>query len=186
MPPIQGSTQQNLRNGKARTVIVLNASWEALNRVSLHRALAYMVSDRAEVVHQVRNHTVRVGGTSFPVPAVVRLIRYVKVVVRGRAPACSRQGVLIRDGHRCAFCGRAGANTVDHIQPRSRGGASSWLNLVAACGPCNSRKADRTPEEAGMSLRVQPKVPSRWATGWLRLTEAEESLLVELGVLVSA
>lgn len=184
MPPIQNSIKQSTKkNSKARTVIVLNASWEALNRVSLHRALAYLVADRAEVVHQVQNHTVQVGGSAWPVPTVVRLVRFVKIVVRGRAPACSKQGVLIRDGHRCAFCGKAGANTVDHVQPRSRGGASSWLNLVAACGPCNSRKADRTPAEAGMHLLVTPKVPSRWATGWLRLTTVEESMLVELGVL---
>jgi 5-methylcytosine-specific restriction endonuclease McrA len=58
----------------------------------------------------------------------------------------------------CAYCGGP-AQTVDHVLPKSRGGASSWLNLVAACFGCNRAKDDRTPAEAGMKLRVTPYVP---------------------------
>ena len=68
--------------------------------------------------------------------------------------------VLKRDGHRCAYCG-ARATTVDHILPASRGGDWSWMNAVAACEPCNFRKADRTPAEARMVLHVTPYVPTR-------------------------
>ena len=68
--------------------------------------------------------------------------------------------MLKRDRHRCAYCGRT-ATTVDHMLPASRGGAWSWMIIVAACESCNLRKADRTPQEARMRLLVQPYVPTR-------------------------
>jgi len=158
---------------RQRDVLVLNASWESLNRVSLHRALAYLVGDRAEVVDRVPGRTVQSAGSHWPVPRIVRLVRYVRIQVNRRPAQCSRKGVLRRDGFRCAFCGRTGADTIDHVLPRSRGGRSDWLNLVAACGPCNSRKADRTPQEAGMRLLVVPRVPASYQLGWVQLTAEE-------------
>jgi 5-methylcytosine-specific restriction endonuclease McrA len=68
---------------------------------------------------------------------------------------------MARDGHRCGYCGDP-ASTVDHILPRSRGGKYTWRNTVAACSGCNQRKGDRTPDEAGMRLRVVPRTPA-WA-----------------------
>jgi 5-methylcytosine-specific restriction endonuclease McrA len=70
--------------------------------------------------------------------------------------------VIARDSERCGYC-TARATTVDHILPRSRGGRNTWRNTVAACGPCNQRKGDRTPAEAGMVFRVKPAAPS-WAS----------------------
>jgi len=99
----------------------------------------------------------------YPMPTVVRLVRY--VVTRWRyttGPAWSRQSVLARDHHVCVFCG-GHATTVDHILPRSRGGKNTWLNTAAACDGCNQRKGDRTPAEAGMSLRFEATTPS-WAS----------------------
>ena len=91
-------------------------------------------------------------------PQVIRLCRYVRVPFRRRAP-WSRRGVLVRDRHRCAYCGRR-ATTVDHVVPRSRGGGDTWLNTVASCAEDNHRKADRTPEQAGMPLLTQPFEPT--------------------------
>ncbi|HET9517230.1 MAG TPA: HNH endonuclease, partial [Actinoplanes sp.] len=70
-------------------------------------------------------------------------------------------GVLARDRRTCAYCG-GHATTIDHVLPRSRGGANSWTNTVAACERCNGRKGDRTPAEAGLRMRTEPKAPS-WA-----------------------
>ena len=70
------------------------------------------------------------------------------------------RGILERDEHVCQYCGKK-ANTVDHVVPKSRGGSSSPVNLVAACMPCNQKKADRTPEEAGMPL-LHPIRTARW------------------------
>ncbi|WP_245930031.1 HNH endonuclease [Allonocardiopsis opalescens] len=96
---------------------------------------------------------------TFPVPRVLRLVRYVTMKWRyGRTPSWSKRGVHLRENGRCAYCERPG-DTVDHIVPVSRGGPSDWLNTVLACGPCNNRKRDRTPAEAGMRLLVTPRVP---------------------------
>ena len=75
----------------------------------------------------------------------------------------SRRGVLRRDGHRCAYCGKS-ADTIDHVIPRSRGGADSWENLVACCLRCNNVKSDHTPAEMGWSLDYAPRMPHD--AGW--------------------
>jgi 5-methylcytosine-specific restriction endonuclease McrA len=75
----------------------------------------------------------------------------------------SRKGVLRRDDNSCAYCGRF-ANTIDHVQPRSRGGRDSWENLVACCLRCNNVKGDRTPEEMGWQLLRRPAAPV--SHGW--------------------
>ena len=70
-----------------------------------------------------------------------------------------------RDRHTCAYCGRQLHSSQlerEHILPYSRGGRDLWTNVVSACRPCNQRKADKTPEEAGMPLLYVPYVPSRW------------------------
>jgi 5-methylcytosine-specific restriction endonuclease McrA len=75
---------------------------------------------------------------------------------------------MVRDDHTCAYCGRSarpggglasGDLTVDHVLPRSRGGQSTWTNTVACCRKCNFLKGDRLPHEAGMKLRIEPKIP---------------------------
>jgi 5-methylcytosine-specific restriction endonuclease McrA len=140
-------------------VLVVNADLGPLHRVSLQHAIRMLVRQVAEL-HDFEPD--RVIGI-FPMPKVVRLVRYVYTKWRHTSgPGWSRQGVMARDGRRCGYC-RGSASTVDHIQPRSRGGRNSWKNTVAACGPCNQRKADRTPAEAGMALLVTPSTPT-WAS----------------------
>ncbi|MEU5422580.1 HNH endonuclease [Streptomyces sp. NPDC001407] len=141
-----------------RETLVLNASFEPLATVSLRRAVVLVLQGKA-VVEQARpGRRVRASAVEVPVPQVIRLCRYVRVPFRRRAP-WSRRGVLVRDRHRCAYCGRR-ATTVDHVVPRSRGGEDSWLNTVAACAEDNHRKADRTPEQAGMRLLAPPFEPT--------------------------
>ncbi|GAA4217784.1 HNH endonuclease [Actinocatenispora rupis] len=139
-------------------VLVLNADLGPLHRVPVQHAIR-MLCRRVAVVHEAVPD--RLLGV-YPLPTVVRLVRY--VVTRWRftaGPGWSRRGLMGRDNHTCGYCGRP-ASTVDHILPRSRGGPNTWRNTVAACGPCNQRKGDRTPEEAGMRLRVVPRPPV-WA-----------------------
>jgi hypothetical protein len=142
-------------------VLVLNASYEPLQVVSVPHAVRMLVRNVAEI------HEADMGSPFglFPRPRVVRLLRYVVTRWRyNRPPRWSRRGVLVRDGHRCAYCGRH-ADTVDHVLPLSRGGKrTDWLNTVAACGgsarSCNARKADKLPSEAGMRLISTPYVPA--------------------------
>ncbi len=107
------------------------------------------------------------------VPTVLELTRELSGAwVEGagrRSVGFSYRAVHERDHWTCAYCGRSVSKTpareallatVDHILPSSRGGESSWTNLVSACKECNNRKADRTPEEAGMPLRVEPYDPA--------------------------
>jgi 5-methylcytosine-specific restriction endonuclease McrA len=140
-------------------VLVLNADLGPLGRVSLRHAVRMLFREVAEV-HEA--HPNRLIGI-YPAPRVVRLVRY--VVTRWRynsGPSWSRPGVLRRDGRICGYCS-GHATTIDHILPRSRGGKNTWLNTVAACDGCNQRKADRTPGEAGMVLKVRPYAPT-WAS----------------------
>lgn len=81
------------------------------------------------------------------------------------APALAKEMLLARDRYVCAYCAqrfRFDQLDMEHIVPRSKGGEDSWMNLVAACKPCNNRKADRTPEAAGMKLHYVPYVPNRY------------------------
>jgi 5-methylcytosine-specific restriction endonuclease McrA len=141
-----------------RQTLVLNATYEPLSTVSLRRAVVLVIQDKADVEHAHPGLRVRAAAVDLPVPQVIRLRRYVKVPFRQRAP-WSRRGVLVRDRHRCAYCGRR-ATTIDHLVPRSQGGGDTWLNTVAACPEDNHRKADRTPAQAGMRLLAQPFEPT--------------------------
>ena len=137
-------------------VLVLNAGLEPLHRVHLRHAVKMLFRGVA-VVHEASSGTFG----PYPRPLVVRLVRYVAMgwaYARTGFGPVSKQGVKRRDGA-CAYCGGP-PETVDHVQPKSRGGASSWLNLVAACTPCNAFKANRTPEEAGMTLLLTPYDPT--------------------------
>lgn len=141
-----------------RDTLVLNASFEPLSTVTLNRAVVLVLNDKAVVEQAHPGLRVRAAAVEIPVPRVIRLCRYVRVPFRRQAP-WSRRGVLVRDQHRCAYCGKR-ATTVDHVVPRAQGGRDSWLNTVASCAMDNHRKADRTPEEAGMPLLRQPFEPT--------------------------
>lgn len=141
------------------TVLVLNADLGPLHRVTFRHAVRMLLRGVAEV-HEA--DPARSLG-DMPWPKVLRLARYIVTKWRySDGPAWSRNGVLRRDDRTCQYCG-ACADTVDHVVPRSQGGRNTWKNTVAACDPCNQRKRDRTPVQAGMVLLRAPAAPS-WGT----------------------
>ncbi|MFD5213041.1 HNH endonuclease [Microbacterium sp. NPDC058345] len=142
--------------------LVLNAGYEPLTVVSFKRALVLVMNDKASVIEHVEGEPVRAGRNAYERPVVIILSRYVRVPNARRMPV-TRRGVLRRDDHRCGYCGKPAA-TIDHILPRSRGGADSWENLVACCLRCNNMKSDRTPQEMGWELRFTPRPPH--GTAW--------------------
>jgi 5-methylcytosine-specific restriction endonuclease McrA len=149
-------------------VLLLNASFEPLAVVTAKRAIVLMLTGKAECVQAaLEGAAFHSENLTVPAPSVMRLSRYVRVPYR-RAVPMTRAGVLRRDLRRCAYCGKK-ADTIDHVVPRSRGGAHSWENCVAACRACNSKKADRLVEEIGWTLRITPKPPNRAAGGVLVL-----------------
>lgn len=151
--------------------LVLNAGYEPLAVVSFRRALILVMNQKATVIERVDRDPVRGIGEAFDRPAVIVLTRYVRVPNARRVPV-TRRGVLRRDAHRCAYCGKAAA-TIDHVLPRSRGGRDSWENLVAACLRCNNLKSDRTPQEMGWELRWAP-LPPRGGQWTVRGTERSD------------
>ncbi|MEH1027894.1 HNH endonuclease [Micromonospora sp. DT68] len=141
-------------------VLVINADLGPLHRVTVQHAVRMLCRRVAEIHEAEPDQVIGV----FPMPRVVRLVRYVVTRWRfGAGPAWSRAGVLRRDNRCCAYCGGP-ASTIDHILPRSRGGRNTWRNTTAACYACNQRKGDRTPAEAAMPLRREPVNP-----GWSAL-----------------
>lgn len=146
------------RAWRKRRVLLLNATFEPLTAVPLRRAVVLVVCGKAEVVHEdPAGLTLHAATMNMEVPSVIRLSTYVRVPYRARVPL-TREGLMCRDGYRCAYCGSK-ADTIDHVMPRSRGGAHSWQNCVACCSKCNHRKADRMLTELGWGLEVVPHAP---------------------------
>ncbi len=155
----------------APRVLLLNASYEALSALPARRAVVMLVGGKADVVHEhPRQLVVRSVGTSIPVPSVIRLREYVRIPYRSQIPM-TRAALMHRDQHRCGYC-NAKATTIDHVIPRSRGGAHCWENCVASCAPCNHRKADKLLSELGWELRV-PLVAPRGRT-WRLVSQLRE------------
>ena len=138
-------------------VLVLNATFEPINVTAVRRAMVLLLKGvaQAEEIHPAEVHS---ATRSLKVPSVIRLLAYRHIPQQTRA--LSRKNILLRDHNTCQFCGGvfpASELTLDHVMPRSRGGRSSWENLVACCYECNNRKGDRTPEEAGLALQRRPR-----------------------------
>jgi hypothetical protein len=148
-------------------VLVLNATYESLSHTRLGRAVALVLRGDAVIEEALPGRQLNHAGGFMLFPKVIRMLRYVKVFVQHGPDLYSKRGILRRDNYSCGYCGKT-ATTVDHIIPISKGGERrSWLNGVASCQPCNNRKRDRTPAQAGMSLQVTPFVPLR-ATSFVK------------------
>lgn len=143
-------------------VVVRNADNAVLHRRPFKDIVGNLLDNKAWVVARFDPPIMAHSATmAIEVPREVMLRDYVYRPYVERAYT-TREKVLRRDKHTCAYCGRAQADTWDHVMPASRGGLNTWENCVAACGPCNWAKADRTPEEAGIRLLWEPYRPT-WA-----------------------
>jgi 5-methylcytosine-specific restriction endonuclease McrA len=151
-PP--GSSRRSLMQAP---VLVLNATFEPINVTAVRRALVLMLKGVAQA-EETNHGEVHSTSRSVAVPSVIRLLSYRHIPQQSRA--LSRKNILLRDRNTCQFCGKlfpASELTLDHVMPRSRGGRSTWENLVACCYTCNNSKGDRTPEEAGFQLQRRPR-----------------------------
>lgn len=131
---------------------------EKLGVVSLRHAVRMLHRGVARV------HTSKEGDRFgiYERPTAVELLQYVFakwMYNQTGKTVYSKSGVLRRDKHTCAYCGRT-AQTVDHVVPRCQGGQSTWTNVVAACWKDNQLKAGRTPKQAGMKLQWKPFTPT--------------------------
>jgi 5-methylcytosine-specific restriction endonuclease McrA len=136
-------------------VLVLNASYEPLNITTWKRAMVMVLMGKAEGLEHDRRRQLR---PNVHQPTVIRLRQFVRVPYR-QMPL-TRRNVFQRDDHRCQYCGTGSAPlSIDHVVPRSRGGEDVWENVTTACLACNVRKGNRTPREANMPLRQEPRRP---------------------------
>jgi len=138
-------------------VLVLNQNYEPLNVCDVRRAVVLMGKGKAELLENGRGD-LRTFRATYPIPTIIRLFYMVK-----RPPPkarLSRKEVFVRVRHTCQYCGIVSTDlTLDHVLPRQQGGQHTWDNLVSACSRCNNRKAARTPREAGMVLKREPRPP---------------------------
>ena len=170
--------------------LVLNATYEPLCVVPVRRAVVLVLAGKASMIEPgdgvLRGPDLKGPPLVVPIPAVVRLARFVKVPYRPDVPL-TRKGVLARDGHRCVYCGAA-ATSLDHVIPRSRGGPHVWENVVAACGRCNHAKADRSVADLGWRLPRAPRAPSgaAWRVLGARRPDPRWSAYLDGGLPASA
>jgi len=136
---------------------VLNADFEFLAEVSVQKAIKKI--NRGIVYIHESYDGLTVG--PYVVPKTVVLVNYVYPAWRSKGPKWSKRMLHRRDGRKCAYC-RKSAKTVDHVVPKSQGGKTTWKNTVSACFPCNNKKDNRTPEQAGMKLLWEPYEPTWW------------------------
>lgn len=145
----------------AHPALVLNADYQPLSYFPLslwswQDALKAVFLDRVNIVSEY-DVSVRSPNLEIRLPSVVSLKTFVKPA---RQPAFTRFNVFLRDRFQCQYCGGREELTFDHLVPRSKGGQTTWENVVTACSACNLRKANKTPAEVGMSLRYRPFAPS--------------------------
>lgn len=144
---------------RRKKVLVLNSSYEPLSICDAQKAIIMLFCGKAETVTNHPEHYVCTVSESFPIPSIVRLTVFVRVPYK--RIMLNRKNIFRRDDFQCQYCGsRERPLTIDHMVPRSQGGEDTWENLVTACSPCNTRKGNRTPLEAGMPPRKKPIRPS--------------------------
>lgn len=168
---------------EALRILVLNRVWQPVNIVGVRRAVALLFQDNAQVIHPCGGNyellspeewirrseeqpprsgepSIRSVRLHLRIPPILLLRDFDKVPVQDTK--LNRRNVFERDRYRCQYCGRVYPESklnLDHVIPRDRGGRTSWENLVTSCIDCNSRKANRLPHQAGLSLRRQPLRP---------------------------
>lgn len=145
-------------NIHSRKVLILNADYRAFTVCSVYKAFLLVYLEKAEIINKVENGSIRTVSQSFAIPSVIRLTKYVTMPFKG--VMLTRQNIFKRDGNKCVYCSSRTDLTLDHVVPRSRGGSSTWTNLVTACRSCNTKKGDQLPEEANLPLPYKPFKPS--------------------------
>lgn len=145
----------------ATRTLLLSQSYEPIKVISWQRAITLLSLGKVEVIEEY-DRDIRTVSVVIKMPAVVRLLRAFR---RHKKPVkFSRVNIYARDKYRCQYCGKKAPMkelTYDHVMPRSRGGKTTWTNIVTCCYECNRTKANRTPREARMRLRKEPIQP-KW------------------------
>lgn len=151
---------------KTNKVLLLDQSYRAIKAITWQRALVLFYLEKAEVIKYRDDWTVNSATEAHKVPSIVRLIKNTRI--KTSKIKFSRTNIYKRDAFKCMYCGNKFHDhelTLDHVVPKSKGGGTSWVNVVSSCFPCNSQKKNRTPQQANMRLLEQPKYPGNNFSG---------------------
>ncbi len=139
-------------------VLVLNQDFTPISVCSVQRAFLLVFLKKAELLSEKSDAALRSVNECFPFPSVIRVLKYAHIPYKG--VVLTRHNVFKRDAFLCQYCGTGKDLTLDHLIPRSKGGKSTWTNLVTACKSCNARKGDYALEQIGMRLSRKPIRPT--------------------------
>ena len=142
--------------GRSAAGVLAVATGTYGNAQALHAPV--LVLKGVAMAEEENGHFLHAARVAMRVPSVIRLLEYRRIPHQTRA--LSRKNILLRDRNTCQYCGvvlASGELTLDHVVPRSRGGSSTWENLVASCHPGNRRKGNQLPTEASMKLTREPR-----------------------------
>ena len=161
--------------------LALNASFEPLTIVPSRRAVRLVLDGKAEMLERDGDKRFRSESRVVPCPSVIRLVSFVHVPRRFRRQV-TNTFLFARDRYSCQYCGKHRRElrgreflTRDHVIPLSRGGTNTWDNVVTSCSPCNCRKGNRLPAEAGLRILTEPREPDYVHLVWVvrRVTETQ-------------
>jgi 5-methylcytosine-specific restriction endonuclease McrA len=141
-----------------KRVLVLNLDHYPIAVVPVQKAMVLLLLEKAQLLSAYELLEIRTISRTFAYPAVIRLAHYKHIPYKG--VLLNRANLFRRDRGECQYCGSTRQLTIDHVIARSKGGKTSWTNLVTACNRCNVLKGDKTPEQVGMQLRIPPFVPT--------------------------
>ena len=148
-----------MANVLTRPILLLNNSYEPLNVISVARALRLLATQKANGAEK-EGYDVRSVSGVVCVPVVIKMSYFVRRP--NQRTKFSKKNVLMRDDFTCMYCGQkniAGDLTIDHVIPKTAGGTTTWINVVAACRRCNSEKGDKSLKDSGMKLLKAPREP---------------------------
>ena len=141
-----------------KRVLVLNLDHYPIAVVPVQKAMVLLLMEKAQLLASYELLEIRTVSRSYDYPSVIRLTHYKHIPYKG--VLLNRANLFRRDRGQCQYCGSTKQLTIDHVIPRSKGGKTSWTNLVTACNRCNVFKGDKTLEQVGMQLRTELFVPS--------------------------
>lgn len=169
----------------SKKTLLLNSTYEVLHFIDEVKAIIHLLKDKVDVISEWDDEFILNNGRIIKIPAVLRMKYNVKR--RFTNLNWSRKGVLKRDNYKCQYCGislKPANATLDHIIPKSYGGKNSYTNCVTSCFPCNNKKSNRTPDEAGMVLLSKPTIPlnyiysisdnEKWHPDWSIYTDLKK------------
>ena len=141
--------------------LLLDNTFFPVRIISWQKAMILWLTGRAEVVDIYSEIDIRSSSESFKLPKILRLYNRHRTI---KEVKFCRFNVFYRDRFQCQYCGDSFNHkelTFDHVVPQSRGGKTTWTNIVTACNECNSRKGNKLPKEAGMFPMTKPFIP-KW------------------------